>query len=66
MLNHWNFRIPLKDGVCKKLLEAAKDKTPEEKGRLLSNADNDSEAFKLIAAHQNLAMEGQTQVKPQK
>lgn len=55
-------RIELVDGPFKKILETAKNLTPEERGELLKSGSN-SEAFKLITAHQELAMEGQTQVK---
>ncbi|XP_018567684.1 ubiquitin carboxyl-terminal hydrolase [Anoplophora glabripennis] len=59
-------RINLEEGVFKKLLEAAKGKTPEERGEMLAKPGNDanSEAFKLISAHQELAMEGQTEANP--
>ncbi|KAJ8919734.1 hypothetical protein NQ315_006262 [Exocentrus adspersus] len=59
-------RITLEDGVFKKLLEATKGKTPEERGEMLAKpgSDADSEAFKLISAHQEMAMEGQTEANP--
>ncbi|CAH1998054.1 unnamed protein product [Acanthoscelides obtectus] len=57
-------RLHLKDGVFKKWLEQVKDKTPDERGVLLAEGGNDTEAFKLISAHQQLAMEGQTEVNP--
>ncbi|KAJ8929718.1 hypothetical protein NQ314_017565, partial [Rhamnusium bicolor] len=57
-------RLALKDGIFKKLLEESKGKTPEERGEMLAKAgsNSNSEAFKLITAHQELAMEGQTEV----
>nr|CAI5817767.1 unnamed protein product [Callosobruchus analis] len=58
-------RLHLKDGVFKKWLDEVKDKTPDERGHLLAEAGSDSEAFKLISAHQQLAMEGQTEVNPE-
>ncbi|XP_074028186.1 ubiquitin carboxyl-terminal hydrolase isoform X2 [Leptinotarsa decemlineata] len=57
-------RIELNDGIFKKLLEECAEKTPEERGEMLSSAGSGSEAFKLISAHQELAMEGQTEVNP--
>ncbi|XP_019872608.1 ubiquitin carboxyl-terminal hydrolase [Aethina tumida] len=57
-------KIELVDGPFKKILETAKNLTPEERGELLKSGSN-SEAFKLITAHQELAMEGQTQVNPE-
>lgn len=56
------FRLELKDGALKNLLEEFKGKSPVERGKLLSEAGENSEALKIIAAHQELAMEGQTEV----
>lgn len=56
------FRIDLSDGVLKNLIEEFKGKSPEERGKLLSEAGENSEALKIITAHQELAMEGQTEV----
>ncbi|KAJ8967379.1 hypothetical protein NQ317_018522 [Molorchus minor] len=56
--------IELNDGAIKTLLQESKGKTPEEIGEMLVKADSDSETFKLIAAHQELAMEGQTEANP--
>lgn len=56
-------RIELKDGALKKLLEEFEGKSPIERGKLLSEASENSEALKIITAHQELAMEGQTEVK---
>ncbi|XP_066255998.1 ubiquitin carboxyl-terminal hydrolase [Euwallacea similis] len=57
-------RLDLQDGVFKKILEEAKNLTPEERGQMLSQSNSNSEAYKLITAHQELAMEGQTEVNP--
>ncbi|KAL1518359.1 hypothetical protein ABEB36_001994 [Hypothenemus hampei] len=56
--------LDLQDGIFKKMLEESKDLTPEEKGDMLAKYNSNSEAGKLIAAHQELAMEGQTEVNP--
>ncbi|XP_050300326.1 ubiquitin carboxyl-terminal hydrolase [Anthonomus grandis grandis] len=58
-------KIELKDGVFKKILKDCKDMTPEERGELLSKVNEDSDAYKLIAAHQELAKEGQTEANPE-
>jgi ubiquitin carboxyl-terminal hydrolase L3 len=42
-------------------LDDAKDLTPEERGEMLLKSKN-NEALNLITAHQELAMEGQTEV----
>ncbi|CAH1119721.1 unnamed protein product [Phaedon cochleariae] len=57
-------KIQLEDGIFKKLLEESEGKTPDERGEMLAKAGSGSEAFKLIAAHQELAREGQTEVNP--
>lgn len=57
-------RLELKDGVFKKILEDSKNLTPEQRGEMLSKVNSNSEAYKLIAAHQELAMEGQTEANP--
>jgi ubiquitin carboxyl-terminal hydrolase L3 len=44
-------------------LDDAKDLTPEERGEMLLKSKN-NEALNLITAHQELAMEGQTEVNP--
>ncbi|KAG5882160.1 hypothetical protein JTB14_002885 [Gonioctena quinquepunctata] len=57
-------RIDLNNGIFKKLMEESENKSPEERGEMFAKAGSDSEAFKMIAAHQELAMEGQTEVNP--
>ncbi|CAH0548096.1 unnamed protein product [Brassicogethes aeneus] len=57
-------RIGLSDGPFKTILDTAKDLTPEKRGELLLQSNSNSEALKLITAHQELAMEGQTEVNP--
>ncbi|CAG9761809.1 unnamed protein product [Ceutorhynchus assimilis] len=57
-------KVELKDGPFKKILEDSKNLSPEAKGEMLSNIDTNSEAYKLITAHQELAMEGQTEANP--
>lgn len=57
-------RLELKEGVFKALLEEAKSLTPEQRGELLLKDNSESEAYKLIATHQELAMEGQTEANP--
>lgn len=58
------YRLELKEGVFKALLEEAKSLTPEQRGELLLKDNSESEAYKLIATHQELAMEGQTEANP--
>lgn len=57
-------RLNLKEGVFKKILEDSKHLTPEQRGDMLSKVNSNSEAYKLITAHQELAMEGQTEANP--
>lgn len=57
-------RLALEDGVFKKILEDSKNLTPEQRGEMLSKVNSNSEAYKLITAHQELAMEGQTEANP--
>lgn len=57
-------RLQLQDGVFKKILEDSKHLTPEQRGEMLSKVNSNSEAYKLITAHQELAMEGQTEANP--
>lgn len=52
------FRLELKDGRFKELLEQSKHLSPQERGELLQN-----EAGQVLSAHQELAMEGQTEVR---
>jgi ubiquitin carboxyl-terminal hydrolase L3 len=56
-------KIGLQEGPFKKILDDAKDLTPEERGEMLLKSKN-NEALNLITAHQELAMEGQTEVNP--
>lgn len=62
MLNSLPYNLPcrleLKDGRFKKLLEQSKNLSPQERGELFQN-----EAGQVLSAHQELAMEGQTEVK---
>lgn len=51
-------RIALADGRFKDLLEKSKDLSPKERGELMQN-----EAEELISTHQELALEGQTEVR---
>ncbi|XP_049819928.1 ubiquitin carboxyl-terminal hydrolase isoform X2 [Aethina tumida] len=57
-------RMELADGPFKSMLELASKLTPDERGELLLRFNSNSEAFKLFNAHQDLAMEGQTEVNP--
>lgn len=57
-------RLQLQEGVFKKILEDSKHLTPEQRGEMLSKVNSNSEAYKLITAHQELAMEGQTEANP--
>ncbi|XP_060519835.1 ubiquitin carboxyl-terminal hydrolase isoform X2 [Cylas formicarius] len=57
-------RVQLQDGDFKKLLENSKNLTPEERGEMLSTAGVNSDAYKVIKAHQELAKEGQTEADP--
>ncbi|XP_030752733.1 ubiquitin carboxyl-terminal hydrolase [Sitophilus oryzae] len=57
-------RLQLADGMFKKILEDSINLNPEERGEMLCKVNSNSEAYKLIAAHQELAMEGQTEVNP--
>ncbi|KAF2902963.1 hypothetical protein ILUMI_03232 [Ignelater luminosus] len=52
-------QIPIADGPFKKLLDESRDLSPEERGELLQKT-----AQQIISAHQELAMEGQTEVNP--
>lgn len=54
--------MELADGPFKSMLELASKLTPDERGELLLRFNSNSEAFKLFNAHQDLAMEGQTEV----
>lgn len=51
-------RLEIKDGRFKELLEQSKNLSPQERGELLQN-----EAGQVLSAHQELAMEGQTEVR---
>ncbi|CAH1113302.1 unnamed protein product [Psylliodes chrysocephalus] len=55
-------RINLAEGAFKKLLSESKNMSPEERGDILIKAEDI--AFKIINTHQELAMEGQTEVNP--
>ncbi|CAH1285903.1 unnamed protein product [Diabrotica balteata] len=55
-------RLNLTEGAFKKLLSESKNMTPEERGDILLKAEDI--AFNLINTHQELAMEGQTEVQP--
>ncbi|KAJ3659833.1 hypothetical protein Zmor_011500 [Zophobas morio] len=55
-------KVGLEDGPFKKLLNDIKDLTPEEKGEKLFKSEH--EAFNLLSTHQELALEGQTEVNP--
>lgn len=55
------FRINLAEGAFKKLLSESKNMSPEERGDILIKAEDI--AFKIINTHQELAMEGQTEVR---
>jgi len=57
-------KLDLQDGTFKKILEDSKNLSPEEKGEMLLKVNSNSEAYKLITAHQELAMEGQTEANP--
>lgn len=54
----------LKDGNFKTILDEAKLLSPEERGEMLLKPDENCKAFYLINAHQELAMEGQTELNP--
>ncbi|XP_044253729.1 ubiquitin carboxyl-terminal hydrolase-like [Tribolium madens] len=56
-------RVGLQDGPFKKIIEDAKKLTPEGRGEMLLKSKN-NEALNLISTHQELAMEGQTEVNP--
>lgn len=51
------FRLEIKDCRFKELLEESSNISPQERGELLQ-----SEAGQVLSAHQELAMEGQTEV----
>ncbi|XP_057661438.1 ubiquitin carboxyl-terminal hydrolase isoform X2 [Diorhabda carinulata] len=55
-------RVQLGEGAFKKLLSDSKNMSPEERGDILVKAEDI--AYKLITTHQELAMEGQTEVNP--
>ncbi|RZC38440.1 ubiquitin carboxyl-terminal hydrolase [Asbolus verrucosus] len=57
-------KIGLQEGAFKKILDDAKHLTPEERGEMLLSSSKNNEALNLITAHQELAMEGQTEVNP--
>lgn len=57
-------RLELQDGIFKTILKDSKNLTPEQRGEMLLKVNSNSEAYKLIAAHQELAMEGQTEANP--
>ncbi|XP_044746479.1 ubiquitin carboxyl-terminal hydrolase [Coccinella septempunctata] len=57
-------RIPLQDGIFKKILDDSKDLDPEERGKLLQDLPNNPYVMDMINAHQELALEGQTELNP--
>ncbi|KAF7286046.1 ubiquitin carboxyl-terminal hydrolase [Rhynchophorus ferrugineus] len=57
-------KLELQDGIFKTILKDSKNLTPEQRGEMLLKVNSNSEAYKLIAAHQELAMEGQTEANP--
>ncbi|ERL88179.1 ubiquitin carboxyl-terminal hydrolase [Dendroctonus ponderosae] len=57
-------RLELENGMFSKILDDSKNLTPEQRGEMLMNMNSNSDAYKLITAHQELAMEGQTEVNP--
>ncbi|GJQ78992.1 Uch [Trypoxylus dichotomus] len=52
-------KIELNDGKFKELLDSSKDLNPEERGELLQKV-----AGQIMSVHQELAQEGQTELKP--
>ncbi|KAK9727689.1 Ubiquitin carboxyl-terminal hydrolase, family 1 [Popillia japonica] len=52
-------KIELTDGKFKELLDSSKDLSPEERGELLQKV-----AAQIMHVHQELAQEGQTELKP--
>ncbi|KAL3284019.1 hypothetical protein HHI36_018189 [Cryptolaemus montrouzieri] len=57
-------RIDLKDGIFKKILDESKGLSPEERGKLLLELPKNPHIMDMITAHQELALEGQTELNP--
>lgn len=57
-------RIDLQDGIFKTFLDDSKGLSPEERGKLLQELPNNPHVMDMINAHQELALEGQTELNP--
>ncbi|KAK9891388.1 hypothetical protein WA026_014629 [Henosepilachna vigintioctopunctata] len=57
-------RIDLQDGIFKQILNDSKELSPEERGKLLLELPKNPHVMEMITAHQELALEGQTELNP--